>query len=176
LADRAFAAPVYGLEGVLLVPVVLFATVDWYGYGVFWPMDNLIEALLSIPQRWLLLAGGLAVGPWVVWLHVRFASYFLAPTRAAALARRVLGGQGGPGRPDGASVRTVRDNPQESCAHASARTFRDDPETLAISQAGISGYRTCYLGQCALHRMEVAQPSACGNGERTWGHRPGVAG
>jgi signal transduction histidine kinase len=85
----AFALPLYGLEGVLLVPLVLYFAVDWYGYGVFWPMDNVVEAAFSVPQGWFFLAAGLAIGRWLVWLHMRFASFFLAPTRAAELALRV---------------------------------------------------------------------------------------
>ncbi|MGC5018179.1 sensor histidine kinase [Micromonospora sp. DT47] len=85
----AFVMPLYGLEGVLGVPVVLYLTVDWYGYGVFWPMGNLAEALFALPQGWLLLLGGSAVAPWLVGLHHRFARLFLAPTEAARLALRV---------------------------------------------------------------------------------------
>jgi signal transduction histidine kinase len=83
-----FVVPVYGLEGVFLVPLVLYLTLG-YGYGLFWPMDNIVEALLSVPQGWLFLIGGLAIARWLVWLHLRFASFFLAPTRAAELALRV---------------------------------------------------------------------------------------
>ncbi|SBT54898.1 sensor histidine kinase [Micromonospora narathiwatensis] len=85
----AFALPVYGLEGVLLVPLALYLTIDWYGYGVFWPMDNIVKAWLAAPQGLLILAGGLAVAPWLLWLHFRFAGFFLAPTRAQELALRV---------------------------------------------------------------------------------------
>ncbi|MEU3452861.1 histidine kinase [Micromonospora sp. NPDC006766] len=85
----AFALPLYGLEGILFVPLVLYLTVDWYGYGVFWPMDNLVKAWLAAPQGWLILAAGLAVAPWLLWLHFRFAGFFLAPTRAQELALRV---------------------------------------------------------------------------------------
>ncbi|MGQ5263669.1 histidine kinase [Micromonospora sp. ZYX-F-536] len=85
----AFALPAYGLEGALFVPLVLYLTIDWYGYGVFWPMDNFAKAWLSAPQGWLLIAGGLAVAHWLVWLHFRFAGFFLAPTRAQELALRV---------------------------------------------------------------------------------------
>ncbi|MEV4491903.1 histidine kinase [Micromonospora coxensis] len=85
----AFVMPVYGLEGVLGIPVVLYLTVDWYGYGLFWPMDNLFEALFSLPTGVLVLAGGLAVAPWLLWLHQRFAALLLAPTEAARLALRV---------------------------------------------------------------------------------------
>ncbi|MEU5940293.1 histidine kinase [Micromonospora sp. NPDC047548] len=85
----AFAVPLYGLEGALGVPLVLYLTIDSYGYGLFWPMGNLAEALAALPQGWLLLLGGLAIAPWLVWLHLRFAQLFLAPTRAAELALRV---------------------------------------------------------------------------------------
>ncbi|MFI6262153.1 sensor histidine kinase [Micromonospora sp. NPDC051006] len=85
----AFVLPAYGLEGVLFVPLVLYLTIGWYGYGVFWPMDNFAKAWLAAPQGWLLLAGGLAVAHWLVWLHFRFAGFFLAPTRAQELALRV---------------------------------------------------------------------------------------
>lgn len=85
----AFAVPVYGLEGLLLVPAMLYATGTWYGYGVFWPIDNIVEAWASAPQGALFFVCGLAIARWLVWLHLRFAAIFLAPTRAAELARRV---------------------------------------------------------------------------------------
>ncbi|MEH1092666.1 sensor histidine kinase [Micromonospora sp. CPCC 205739] len=85
----AFALPLYGLEGSLGVPLLLYLIADSYGYGLFWPMTNLAEALAALPQGWLLLLGGLAVAPWLVWLHLQFARLFLAPTRAAELALRV---------------------------------------------------------------------------------------
>ncbi|MFE9658057.1 histidine kinase [Micromonospora sp. NPDC006431] len=85
----AFVLPGYGLEGVLFVPLVLYLTIDWYGYGVFWPMDNIFKAWLAAPQGWLLLAGGLAAARWLMWLHFRFAGFFLNPTRAQELALRV---------------------------------------------------------------------------------------
>jgi signal transduction histidine kinase len=52
-------------------------------------MDNLFEALFSVPTGALVLAGGLAVAPWLLWLHQRFAALLLAPTEAARLALRV---------------------------------------------------------------------------------------
>ncbi|MCW3843681.1 histidine kinase [Micromonospora yasonensis] len=85
----AFALPLYGLEGVLGLPMVLHAFDVWYGYGPFWPVDNLIQAWLCFPLGALILAGGLAAGRWLVWLHVAFAGFFLPPTRAAELALRV---------------------------------------------------------------------------------------
>jgi signal transduction histidine kinase len=85
----AFGLPLYGLEGVLLVPVILYFTVDWFGYGLFWPMDNLFEALLSIPQAMVLLAVGLAGSRWLTWVEATFTSYFLRPNKSAALHQRV---------------------------------------------------------------------------------------
>lgn len=84
----AFALPLYGLEGVLGVPLVLHLTVG-FGYGPFWPIDNLAEALLCFPLGALILVGGLAAGRWLVWLHLAFARFFLPPTRTAELALRV---------------------------------------------------------------------------------------
>jgi signal transduction histidine kinase len=85
----AFVVPVYGLEGVLHVPLLLYGIVDWYGYGVFWPMDNPVEAWFAVPQGAVLLTIGLSGAPWLLWLHVRFARFFLAPTRSAELRQRV---------------------------------------------------------------------------------------
>ncbi|SCG40032.1 sensor histidine kinase [Micromonospora inositola] len=84
-----FVLVAYGLEGVLFVPLVLYLNGDWHGYGVFWPMDNILKVWLAAPQGWLILFGGLAVAPWLVWLHFRFAGFFLTPTRAQELALRV---------------------------------------------------------------------------------------
>ncbi|MGC4889412.1 histidine kinase [Micromonospora sp. DT227] len=85
----AFVLPLYGLEGLIGVPLVLRAVGVWYGYGPFWPLDNLVEAVLCVPLGALLLAAGVAAGRWLVWLHVTFAGFFLTPTRGAALALRV---------------------------------------------------------------------------------------
>ncbi len=80
---------VYGVEGLLGVPVLLYFVLDWYGYGVFWPMDNLAEALLSWPQALVLLPAGLTLAPFALRWFAQFSGWLLAPTRAAALARRV---------------------------------------------------------------------------------------
>ena len=85
----AWVLPLYGLEGVLLIPLFLYFTLDWWGYGLFWPMDNLFEALLSIPQGVVFLAVGLAGARWLTWIEATFASYFLRPTGSAALPQRV---------------------------------------------------------------------------------------
>ncbi|MEV4134216.1 sensor histidine kinase [Dactylosporangium sp. NPDC049742] len=78
-----------GVEGVLGVPVLLYFVMDWYGYGVFWPMDNLAKALASWPQGVGILAAGLALTPYTLRWYAQFTQWFLAPTRAAALAQRV---------------------------------------------------------------------------------------
>jgi signal transduction histidine kinase len=85
----AFVVTLYGLEGVLHVPLLLYGIVDWYGYGVFWPMSNPLEAWLALPQGAVLLVIGLTGAPWLMWLHMRFARFFLAPTRFAELRQRV---------------------------------------------------------------------------------------
>ena len=85
----AFALPLYGLEGVLLIPLFLYFTVDWYGYGLFWPMDNAFEALLCFPQGLFFLAIGMVGSRWLTWIEATFASYFLRPTKSAQLAQRV---------------------------------------------------------------------------------------
>ncbi|MFF5120877.1 sensor histidine kinase [Dactylosporangium aurantiacum] len=79
----------YGVEGVLGVPVLLYFLLDWWGYGVFWPMDNLAEALLSWPQAALILPAGLTLAPYALRGYALFTRWLLAPTRAAALEQRV---------------------------------------------------------------------------------------
>jgi signal transduction histidine kinase len=85
----ASAVPLYGLEGALGIPVILHFTLDWFGYGLFWPVDNVFVALLALPQGLVLLAVGLAGARWLTWLEATFTSFFLRPSRAGALARRV---------------------------------------------------------------------------------------
>jgi signal transduction histidine kinase len=85
----AFVVPAYGLEGVLHIPLLLYGSVDWYGYGIFWPMDNPVEAWLALPQGAVLLLIGLSGAPWLLWLHYSFARFFLAPTKSADLRQRV---------------------------------------------------------------------------------------
>jgi len=85
----AFSIPVYGLEGVLLVPVLVALLTDWYGYGLFWPLDTVGEALLVLPQGVILLSLGLSAAPWLVWLNAEFDRLFLGPTQTAQLRQRV---------------------------------------------------------------------------------------
>jgi signal transduction histidine kinase len=85
----AFLMPLYGVEGVLGVPWVLHLSIDWYGYGVFWPMDNIFKALLSIPIGAAILFLGVFCAPWLTWVSARFDRLLLAPTAAARLSQRV---------------------------------------------------------------------------------------
>jgi signal transduction histidine kinase len=78
-----------GTEGITGVPVLLYYIIDWYGYGVFWPMSNAAEAALSWPQGFAILAAGLTLAPPALRWYARFTKALLGPTRAAALARRV---------------------------------------------------------------------------------------
>lgn len=89
LGTVAFALPLYGLEGVLLVPLLLNNLLDGYGYGVFWPIGNVVQALLSLPQGVVFLVAGLVAARWLVWLHTAFAQFFLAPTKGAQMRQRV---------------------------------------------------------------------------------------
>jgi signal transduction histidine kinase len=85
----SLGVPLYGLQGVLLLPLWLYLGTDWYGYGIFWPIQSLGEAWLSLPQGVVILAVGLAAAPWLRWVDARFARLFLAPTKAAQLRTRV---------------------------------------------------------------------------------------
>jgi len=85
----AVVIPLYGVEGVSLLPLWLYLSVDWYGYGVFWPIKNFSEAMLSMPQGVLFLALGLGAAPWLLEVNAQFARLFLAPTKAAKLRLRV---------------------------------------------------------------------------------------
>jgi signal transduction histidine kinase len=85
----AVAIPLYGIEGISLLPLWLYLSLDWYGYGVFWPIANFSEAMLSMPQGVLFLALGLGAAPWLLEVNAQFAKLFLAPTKAAELRLRV---------------------------------------------------------------------------------------
>jgi signal transduction histidine kinase len=89
LGALAFLLPLYGVQGMLLLPLWLYLGGAWYGYGVLWPIDNLGEAWLSVPQGAIIVGIGLLAAPWLLWLHYRFARIFLGPTSSAELALRV---------------------------------------------------------------------------------------
>ncbi|MEV4627548.1 sensor domain-containing protein [Micromonospora sp. NPDC049523] len=79
----------YGLLGVVLEPVLLGVVLGPFGYAATWPVDDLATRLLVFPQGVLILATGLAAAPLALRVHALFARWLLAPTRSAALTRRV---------------------------------------------------------------------------------------
>jgi signal transduction histidine kinase len=81
--------PLYGLEGITLLPLWLYLGVDWYGYGVFWPIESFGEGMLSMPQGAVFMSVGLTVAPWLLEVNALFAKLFLAPTKNAELRLRV---------------------------------------------------------------------------------------
>ncbi len=85
----SLAIPLYGIEGILLLPLWLYLGTDWYGYGFIWPIESVGEGLLSLPQGALLLAIGLAAAPPLRRVDALFARLLLAPTRNAELRLRV---------------------------------------------------------------------------------------
>jgi signal transduction histidine kinase len=82
------ALVLYGLEGAVNLPFLLWLVLDWWGYGIFWPIDNAVEALLAVPQGVVILLIGLVAGPALMRVHAMFARLFLGPTRSAALAHQ----------------------------------------------------------------------------------------
>ncbi len=77
-----------GVEGVVVTPLVpAGSTVYSFGFG--WLVDLPRASWLSVPLGVVLVALGLAIAPWAVRLHGRFAHSLLAPTRSAELALRV---------------------------------------------------------------------------------------
>jgi signal transduction histidine kinase len=89
LGALSLAVPIYGLEGVLLIPLWIWLGTGWYGYGAIWPFDTVGDAFLSLPQGALILAIGLAVAPYLRRFDALFTRQLLAPTRNAELRLRV---------------------------------------------------------------------------------------
>jgi len=89
LGTISFAVPLYGLEGLTLIPLWVWMGSGWNGYGMIWPIESLADGLFSLPQGAVILVGGLAAAPWLRYVTARFARLFLAPTRAAELRLRV---------------------------------------------------------------------------------------
>jgi signal transduction histidine kinase len=79
----------YGLIGVVLLPLWLFLGGVSFGYGLFWPISDLGEAWLALPQGLMILVAVLVVAPLLRLTHLLFARLFLAPTSAAELRLRV---------------------------------------------------------------------------------------
>ncbi|MEV8506353.1 sensor domain-containing protein [Actinoplanes sp. NPDC051475] len=85
----SLVVPIYGVEGIVLLPFWLYLGTDWYGYGLFWPIESVGEGLSSMPQGLVILAAGITAAPWLRRVDARFAKLFLAPTKAAELRLRV---------------------------------------------------------------------------------------
>jgi signal transduction histidine kinase len=83
------ALPLYGIQGIILLPLWIWLGGNWYGYGAIWPIDSLGDGFLSLPQGAAILALGLLAAPSLRQLEARFSKLLLAPTRAAELRMRV---------------------------------------------------------------------------------------
>ncbi|GIF05972.1 sensor histidine kinase [Actinoplanes siamensis] len=83
------AIPLYGLEGVLLIPLWIWLGTGWYGYGAIWPFSTVGDAFLSLPQGALILSIGVAGAPYLRRCGALFDRLLLAPTRNAELRLRV---------------------------------------------------------------------------------------
>jgi signal transduction histidine kinase len=89
LGVLSLAIPLYGVEGIVLLPLWIWLGTGSYGYGAIWPIESIGDGFLSLPQGALILLLGLALAPWLRRVDARFAALFLAPTRAAELRLRV---------------------------------------------------------------------------------------
>ncbi|MER5456243.1 sensor histidine kinase [Micromonospora sp. NPDC002389] len=85
----SLAVPLYGVLGLTLVPVWIWLGTDWYGYGLVWSVDTVVEGLVCVPQGAAILAGGLWLAPWLRRVDAYFTRLLLAPTKAADLRLRV---------------------------------------------------------------------------------------
>jgi signal transduction histidine kinase len=89
LGGLSVSIPLYGLDGVLLLPLWEYLINDFSGYGAIWPIQSIPDGFLSLPQGAVIFGLGLLAAPWLVHAEARFARLFLAPTRAAELRLRV---------------------------------------------------------------------------------------
>ncbi|GIF18256.1 signal transduction histidine kinase [Actinoplanes tereljensis] len=89
LGVASLLIPLYGVEGIILLPLWIWLGTGWYGYGVIWPIDTVSEGLLSLPQGALFLAIGLAAAPYLRRYDALFNRLLLAPTTNARLRARV---------------------------------------------------------------------------------------
>lgn len=72
----------YGVEGIFAAPLI-YTAVDWYGYGLIWPIDSAMLAALAVPQGVVVLVLGVAGAPFPLRAHALFCRWLLGPTRAA---------------------------------------------------------------------------------------------
>jgi signal transduction histidine kinase len=89
LGVLSLAVPLYGVQGIVLLPLWIWLGTDSYGYGVIWPIESVGEGFLSLPQGALILAIGLAAAPYLRRVDAWFTRLLLAPTRNALLRSRV---------------------------------------------------------------------------------------
>ncbi|MFC7527283.1 sensor histidine kinase [Actinoplanes sp. GCM10030250] len=89
LGVLSLAVPLYGVEGIVLLPLWIWLGTGNYGYGMIWPIETLGEGFLSLPQGALFLAIGIAAAPYLRLVDAHFARLFLGPTRNADLLLRV---------------------------------------------------------------------------------------
>ncbi|MFD0520708.1 sensor histidine kinase [Paractinoplanes durhamensis] len=89
LGVLSLVIPLYGVQGILLLPLWIWLGTGWYGYGVIWPIETVSEGMLSLPQGALFLAFGLAAAPYLRRYDALFARLLLAPTTNARLRARV---------------------------------------------------------------------------------------
>ncbi|GAA0552056.1 sensor domain-containing protein [Paractinoplanes ferrugineus] len=90
LGLATLAIPLYGVQGILLLPLWIWLGTGSYGYGFIWPIHTVSEGLLSLPQGALFLAIGLAAAPYVRRCDALFAALLLSPTGNARLRARVV--------------------------------------------------------------------------------------
>jgi signal transduction histidine kinase len=89
LGAGSLVIPLYGVEGIVLLPLWIWLGTGSYGYGVIWPIQSVSDGFLSLPQGVLVLGLGLATAPYLRRFDALFARLFLAPTRNAELRLRV---------------------------------------------------------------------------------------
>ncbi len=89
LGILSLALPLYGLQGILLLPLWIWLGTGSYGYGLIWPIESVGDGFLSFPQGVMILAIGVAVAPYLRRTEALFARLLLAPTRNAELWMRV---------------------------------------------------------------------------------------
>lgn len=85
----SLAVPLYGIEGITLLPLWIWLGTGTYGYGAIWPIETVGQGFLSLPQGTAILAIGLAMAPHLRRADAWLARLFLAPTRNAELRLRV---------------------------------------------------------------------------------------
>jgi signal transduction histidine kinase len=89
LGVLSLVIPLYGLQGIVLLPLWIYLGGGWYGYGMIWPLQSVGDGFLSLPQGVLILGIGIALAPYLRRADALFARLLLAPTRNAQLSRRV---------------------------------------------------------------------------------------